>query len=148
MQFTEHQLCYFQIYYTIINTIISADQHSAVYWTPTLLLSELLHYNKCNYISRPPECGLLNTKFATFKHLEKYSVRLESDAASLHNVLRIFPDHWFVRNVRNMASHPRGKVASYTPLWKYKYLQISPHLKLWTRSHRFKFQRISPALGS
>ena len=58
---------YFHSYCTIIMTIISADNHSEVYWTPTSLLSESLHYNKYNYNSRPAQCGLLNPNFATFR---------------------------------------------------------------------------------
>jgi len=74
--------------------------------------------------------------------------RLQSDAPSVHNVLLTFLDHWFVWNFRNTASYPRGKEAAHTPLQEYKNSQNSPHLKVCTRPLRFKFQWISPSLGS
>jgi hypothetical protein len=52
----------FHSYWTKIMTIISADQHSAVYWTPTLYqqTSTVQFTEHQHYISRPTQCSLLN----------------------------------------------------------------------------------------
>ena len=98
--------------------------------------------------AEPVECGLLNIKILYFQTNIKFSVRLERETASEHNVLPTFPHHRFVRNIRNMASYHTRMETLHTPQGKSKNLQNSLHHKMCTRPVRFKLQGVSPTFGS